>query len=525
MEAVRALEVLENTSDAAALLDRQWRFLYVNSALEAMAGRGRAELLGGPFWEALPGAEEIPDKEDLMRSLRERGVRFETYVRPRDLWIEVNVHPTSEGIAVLLHDIGERKKAEREARGMAELLNGIGRMLLAERDPDKLLERVIAAATQATGAEVGCFFRRGLNGGNEPEVRFTPAGPRADAFSPGAGANAIFGSMLCGETATRSTDLSREFEYGPYFNTSSGAEPIRASLAAPIISPGGDVLGGLFLGHSEACHFSDRQQSVVQGIAAQAAIALDHARLLEQAEWAQGELKRSNEDLRRANKDLETFAYSASHDLQEPLRNVSLSAQLLQRALNDAAVPAETTKFLAGILKGAQRMENLVRDLLAYARATQQMGSPRTKVDANGVLAGVLMNLKSRIEQSGARVTSDPLPSLAIHQVHLAQLFQNLIGNALKYRSGENPAVHIAARREHGWWVFSVTDNGIGIDLRYGEQIFGLFKRLHTREEYPGSGIGLAICQRIVEQYSGRIWLERSTPGRGSVFCFSLPER
>jgi signal transduction histidine kinase len=246
---------------------------------------------------------------------------------------------------------------------------------------------------------------------------------------------------------------------------------------------------------------------------------------LEEARWVQNELKRSNEDLRRANRDLETFAYSASHDLQEPLRNIAIFSQLLERKLGQE-LDEETRQFLEGIHKGTRRMENLVKDVLAYSRAARHAEGPIPQVNAGDALSTVLQNLKTRIEQSNVAVTSGTLPQLSVHSVHLEQLFQNLLSNAIKYRDHkEPPHVHVSARQQEGWWVISVADNGIGIDPEYGAQIFGLFKRLHSRERYPGSGVGLAICQRIVEHYGGRIWLEQSTPGRGSVFSFALPDR
>ena len=138
-------------------------------------------------------------------------------------------------------------------------------------------------------------------------------------------------------------------------------------------------------------------------------------------------------------------------------------------------------------------------------------------------LGDVLEGLQGLIQETGASITAEELPSVTIHESRLAQVFQNLIGNAIKYRGKEVPRIHIAAAKGDGWCVFSVTDNGIGIEPEYAERIFGLFKRLHGRDEYPGSGIGLAICQRVVEQYGGRVWLDQSAPGRGSTFCFSLP--
>jgi light-regulated signal transduction histidine kinase (bacteriophytochrome) len=236
----------------------------------------------------------------------------------------------------------------------------------------------------------------------------------------------------------------------------------------------------------------------------------------------QTELKRSNEELRRANQDLETFAYSANHDLQEPLRTIAISAQLLERS-RGTELQGEDARLLASIIGSASRMTALMQDLLDYVRATKYAEGQPPAVDAAIVLAGALQNLKGTIEEAGAIVTGDPLPIICVHPGRLAQVFQNLISNAIKYRGTEVPHVHISAEERDGWSVFSVVDNGIGIDAKFKHQIFGLFKRLHNRQEYPGSGIGLAICQRIIEQYGGRIWLEKSVAGGGSTFCFSIP--
>ncbi len=270
--------------------------------------------------------------------------------------------------------------------------------------------------------------------------------------------------------------------------------------------------------------FSAQHEEIITGIAGQAAIAMDNARLFEQAQWVQADLQRANEELRRANRDLETFAYSASHDLQEPLRNVALSAQLLELHAGNN-LDAFQRGFLNSILEGARRMETLMKDLLTYIQAIRFADGPASNISSQEVLQDVLETLKKRIEECAATVTAGDLPLIAMHEIHLSQLFQNLIGNALKYRSPEAPRVHISSKQEDGWTIFTVADNGIGIEPKYAEQIFGLFKRLHPRDDYPGSGIGLAICQRIVEQYSGRVWLDRSEPGAGSTFAFAIPDR
>jgi len=231
--------------------------------------------------------------------------------------------------------------------------------------------------------------------------------------------------------------------------------------------------------------------------------------------------KRAEAELLRANEDLEQFAYSASHDLQEPLRSVKIYSELLAEQLG-GKLEGDARDFLNFLSSGATRMELLVRDLLAYTQAGQ-LDRPVTAEDANAALNGALANLDGAIRASGAEVISEPLPPVRVHATQVQQLFQNLVGNAIKYRRPEAPPViRIKAQRVGESWVFSVRDNGLGIQAEYKERIFGLFKRLHTGDEYSGTGIGLAICQRIVERYHGRIWVE-SEPGKGSTFKFTLP--
>jgi PAS domain S-box-containing protein len=231
--------------------------------------------------------------------------------------------------------------------------------------------------------------------------------------------------------------------------------------------------------------------------------------------------KQVEDELRRANFDLEQFAYSATHDLQEPLRSVKIYSELLAQHYS-GVLDARGLEFLEYLRTGATRMAALVQDLLAYTQVAKADESNEL-ADANEALSSTLSNLKLAITEAGAQVTSDPLPTVPIHATHLQQLFQNLIGNAVKYRSPERaPSVHVGAELHNGYCLFTVSDNGIGIDPQYKEEIFGLFKRLHTSDKYSGTGIGLALCQRIVDRYRGRIWVE-SQPGRGSIFRFAIP--
>ena len=229
-----------------------------------------------------------------------------------------------------------------------------------------------------------------------------------------------------------------------------------------------------------------------------------------------GELKRSNDELQQ-------FAYVSSHDLQEPLRMVASYTQLLAKRYK-GRLDSDADEFIAFAVDGCNRMQGLIQDLLAYSRAGTN-GKVFCEVSAEDALQQALTNLRITIEQSGAVVSHDSLPAIKTDETQLTQVFQNLIGNAIKYRSTEAPRVHVsAANNVSNEWIFSVRDNGLGIAPQYFERIFVLFQRLHGRNEFEGTGIGLAICKKVLERLGGRIWVE-SQPEKGSTFYFALPER
>ena len=218
------------------------------------------------------------------------------------------------------------------------------------------------------------------------------------------------------------------------------------------------------------------------------------------------------------NEDLQQFAYSASHDLQEPIRNVAVYSEIVAKRY-DSVLDPEGRQFLGFLTEGGRRLATLIDDLLAYTKAGM-IESGSTRVDAAAALNEVLSSLAETIRQCNGSVTYDALPEIAMSQTHLQQVFQNLITNALKYRTEEPPEIQISAVRQGTAWRFAVRDNGIGIDPEYKEKIFGVFKRLHRN--YSGTGIGLAICQRVVERYGGRIWVESSSR-KGSNILLHRP--
>ena len=260
--------------------------------------------------------------------------------------------------------------------------------------------------------------------------------------------------------------------------------------------------------------------------------------LLIERKQAEQERERLVAELQRSNKELDQFASAASHDLQEPLRTISGFAQLIEERYK-GKLGADGDHFMDYIVDGSFRMQHLINDLLEYSRVSTR-GRAFTRVDCNEVLRKALANLRTAVDEAGAVITADPLPVFLADEMQLVRLFQNLIGNAVKYRKKEEPArVHVSAEivadqrslagcgiksEIKNGWLFSVQDNGIGIESRSFERIFEIFQRLHSSRDYPGTGVGLAICKKIVERHGGCIWVEAEL-GKGSTFFFILPER
>jgi signal transduction histidine kinase len=432
------------------------------------------------------------------------------------------------------HHIQEMRQAETEkaeahareeaAQAQVELLNHVGEILSAELNLDTLLPAIVEAGTDLSKADIGMFFSEGVvDGAPKFALRCVSNLTLAEA-STLLGEHALMdGAQFSWKTMLRCSNAGDSpFDHNDgWIHVVSQKLSLGNCIALPVMSRPGVILGVLFFGRRSAEPFSDRDESVASSLASQAAIAIDNARLFTMAEQERRRLEAARQILQRSNEELRQFAYIASHDLQEPLRTVASFTQLLVSRYGNLG-DSEAAEFVGYIVDGVERMSSLIHDLLQYSSTGASRTLPTAPTSAEGALSEVLFVLSALIDSTGAAITYDHLPEVWVERRSLITLLQNLIGNSIKYRSQSSPRIHISAERVDANWRFSVRDNGIGIPREYHERIFGIFKRLHGKE-IPGTGIGLAICQRIVQWHGGDIWVE-SSPGGGSVFYFTLPQ-
>ncbi|GEM_PF-2344048 len=459
-----------------------------------------------------------------------------------------------------------------------EALVDIGRRMAAEPNADRLIDVACRLGREIIGAtQAGIGFIDAAENVVRYELHGLDAGAVSALTRPAADGSVL--RAILGEG--RPVRLSNPSGDPTAVGFPGDHPPIHSFLGVPLATPA-NAYGWIGfrnkIGHQE---FTEQDEKIALSLGSQLAVAYENtqrfAEIQHHAEDLEKKVKARTADLQRSNAELEQFAYVASHDLQEPLRKIlgftELLAENLKNKLDDTG-----KEYMAYVADAAGRMRELIQDLLAFSRAGKQTRALAT-VDSLAVLSRVLLDLQPTIEEQGAIVSNDRLPTVSADVTQLAQLFQNLIGNALKYRSSQPPRIHIGARsvsrdsylvsreeglvareerlvareaylvsREEGGsspaqrdtnneirdtrneirdtpetlWLFSVRDNGMGIDPKYAERIFRIFQRLHTRAQYPGTGIGLAICKKIVEGLGGRIWVE-SAAGQGSTFYFTLP--
>jgi PAS domain S-box-containing protein len=428
-------------------------------------------------------------------------------------------------------DITERRRAEealRQRNRELALLHRAGQAFDSSLDLKQVLATVLEETRRLLGV-VACSVWL-VDPDTDELVCWQATGPRREMvrdwrLAPRVG---VAGQVVRHGESFIVSDTRTDERYFASVAQEAGLD-LRSVLAVPLRVKGG-VIGVLEMVDVEVDRFTLDDMLLGEQLAASAAIAIENARLYEQAQQEIAERKRAEKrieryavDLERSNRDLEQFAYAVSHDLQEPLRVVKSYLRLLEDRYSDQ-LESKAEEYVDHAVDGAERMQEMIGALLDLSRVGTQGDDP-APADAEEILKRVLGSLERAIEDAGAEVTHGQLPTVMADEAQLAQVFQNLIANAIKFRKEDvPPRVHVSAEREGDEWVFSVADNGIGIDPDQAERIFEVFQRLHTEEEYSGLGIGLALCRRIVERHGGRIWVE-SEPGEGSTFTFTLPTR
>lgn len=517
--------ILNTVIDPLVVLDINLCVQTANRAFYAMFGFSRDETRGVPINTLGNDVWKTSEAWELLKTTLSGDTEFPAVEIERDfpaiglrtLLLDARRLARDGDASILLafHDITERKNAlERLAADVAALrhLHEISTKLSSHSDIATLLGEVLDAAIAVTGTDMGNVQLLDPASGDLRIIVQRGFGkPFLEFF------NSVHeGIAACGTAMKNGKRLIVEnVESDPLFDDESRKVMLAAGAlsvqSTPFITRSGRLLG-MFSTHYRAPRsFDERNLRLLDMLAQQAADLIER-------QSAEQELRNINDELRRSNGDLNQFAYAASHDLQEPLRMITNYSQLLVKHRGE--LDEEAALCVKFITAGTQRMRELLADLLVYTQVNDADCGTEL-VDLNQVLQKEIENLKTSIDESKTLITHDELPTVSGHEAHFLQIFQNLISNAVKYRTARPPRIHIAARQSEDAWLFSVADNGIGIDPAYHQMIFGVFKRLHGRE-LPGTGIGLAICQRAVERYGGRIWVE-SQIDHGSTFYFTLP--
>jgi PAS domain S-box-containing protein len=474
-------QVVEAAPNAMVMADRDGSVVLVNAQTEKLFGYSRDELVGNSVDALVPEryrAAHPGHRRMFYGDLKSRpmGTGRELFAMRKDgseFPVEIGLNPVTVGedifVLAAIVDITERRRLEERFRQVVEAAPNA--MVMVDRDGRIVL--VNAQTEKLFGYEREALYGQTIETLVPERFRAGHQGYRT----------AYFDELKPRRMGT-GRDLFGRRQDGSEFPVEIGLNPVTTPEEVFVLAAIVDI--------------TERKR-------------------------AEQELINRTEELARSNHDLEQFAYVASHDLQEPLRAVAGPLQLLQRRYQ-GQLDARADEFIAHAVDGATRMQMLIDDLLAYSRVGRP-GVTRQLTDCGAALDQALRSLSAVVQESGASIDRTDLPTILGIPVQLALLFQNLVGNAIKFRHPERPVrIEIRARRESDDWVFSVTDNGIGIEAQYFERIFLIFQRLHSRADYRGTGIGLALCRRIVEQHGGRIWVE-SEPGNGTTFFFSLPRQ
>ncbi len=491
----RLAEVVQSSHDAIIATGARGEITAWNAGATELYGYKPDELVGQPLDVLMPDEHRRDDARLVLRALAGRRLEdHETEHRRRDgslVPVSLTVSPMRDarraivGASVIVRDRTERKRAEEALREVQEAFRRA-----FEDAPIGMALFGVGAAERARLLQV-----------NHSLCQITGyAAQELEAFNV--------------DQITHPSDLAEEL---PLLERLLSGEIPNYQLEKRFLRSDGSTVWVLY----NASTVHDSSGRLLYGIA-QVQDITRRKNSEDRLGSLAAELERRATELERSNSDLQEFAYVASHDLSEPLRMVSSYVQLLARRYG-GQLDSDADEFIAFAVDGVNRMQRLIDDLLAYSRAgTQEYRI--APVDCEELVRDTLGGMQTTVAESGATIVVSDLPTVRADEGQLRQLFQNLIGNGIKFRAEDPPRVEVSAEREDDAWRFSVEDNGIGIDPRHAARIFTVFKRLHTRDKYPGSGVGLSICKRLVERHGGRIWVEQGELG-GSRFCFTIPDR
>ncbi|HEX2567045.1 MAG TPA: PAS domain S-box protein [Burkholderiales bacterium] len=488
----RFRHTFELAASGIAHVDLDGRFLRVNRSLCEMFGYPESELIGRSVKDiSHPDDRDVTDgQRERVRSGELESAHFEKrYLRGDGgvLWVDLAIAlvraPGGEPLyeIAIFDDITERKDAERALRKSEERFRSLTQISSDwywEQDDKFRLTFMSGRMGERTGLDPSSYL--GRQRWDTPALNLTEDDWRRHR------------EQLVRHEPFHDFEMQRPNEGGGTRWVSLSGEPLFDE-------------DGRFAGY----------RGVGKDIT-------ERKRAEEDLRRAHADLERKATELERSNSELEQFAYVASHDLQEPLRMVSSYTQLVLRRYGER-LDGDAKEFMAYVVDGAARMKQLIEDLLAYSRVGTR-GKEFKPVPVETAVRRAINNLRAALEETGASITYDAMPTVEADDVQLAQVFQNLMGNALKFRSASVPRIHVAVKEQADEWEFAVQDNGIGIEPQYFDRIFMVFQQLHTKGEFPGTGIGLAICKKVVERHGGRIWVS-SKPGEGSTFHFTLPKK
>ncbi|MDB6039826.1 MAG: hypothetical protein JWM99_3667 [Verrucomicrobiales bacterium] len=559
----RLASVVESSDDSIISTGLDTVIMTWNKGAERMFGYTAAEVIGKSVAILIPPDSEDEEPKILQRLLNgERIDHYETLRARNDgtlLNVSLTVSPIYDsannivGVSKISRDITDRKRAEealKDERRILELLNDTGKAIASQLDLRNLVQTVTDASTALTGAKFGAFFYNVANEQGESLMLYTLSGASREAFENFGQprATAIFSPTFKGEAPVRSEDITKDPRYGqtePHFGMPKGHLPVKSYLAVPVVSRSGAVIGGLFFGHPEPAKFTERAERLIVGVAAQAAIAIDNARLYDGAQREIAERKRVEEALREAQdqlrrhadkleeqvaertarlretiQELEAFSYSVSHDMRSPLRAMQgYSDALLEDYKSKLDEPGQD--YLKRIRRAASRMDLLIQDVLAYSRVAKgEIALEKVKIE--NVIHDVIQNYPALQADQALITVHSPLPPVLGHEAYLTQIVSNFLNNAVKFVSpGTKPRVDVRATIQGDMVRVSFEDNGIGIAPEHQAQIFQIFGRVYSEKQFEGTGIGLAIAKKAAERMGGFVGVV-SELGRGSQFFVLL---